>query len=62
MSIQAILMPMFVQVALTFVLLFWMGVLRLPRHPIRRRSKPEQIGFARAPLAAARAPDRQRLP
>ena len=28
MSIEAILMPMFVQVALTFVLLFWMGGLR----------------------------------
>ena len=29
MSIHAILMPMFVQVALTFVLLFWMAGLRL---------------------------------
>jgi hypothetical protein len=29
MSIHAILMPMFVQVALTFVLLFWMAALRL---------------------------------
>jgi hypothetical protein len=29
MSIEAILMPMFAQVALTFVLLFWMGFLRL---------------------------------
>jgi hypothetical protein len=28
MSIQAILMPLFAQVALTFVLLFWMGALR----------------------------------
>jgi hypothetical protein len=28
MSIQAILMPLFVQVGLTFVLLFWMGALR----------------------------------
>ena len=28
MSIQAILIPLFVQVALTFVLLFWMGGLR----------------------------------
>lgn len=28
MSIQAILIPMFVQVGLTFVLLFWMGALR----------------------------------
>jgi hypothetical protein len=29
MSIKAILIPMFVQVGLTFVLLFWMGVLRM---------------------------------
>lgn len=29
MSIQAILMPMFAQVALTFALLFWMSILRL---------------------------------
>ncbi|MGZ5779288.1 MAG: MAPEG family protein, partial [Croceibacterium sp.] len=29
MSIEAILIPMFAQVALTFVLLFWMSVLRL---------------------------------
>ena len=29
MSIQAILLPMFVQVGLTFVLLFWMQALRL---------------------------------
>jgi hypothetical protein len=29
MSIQAILLPMFVQVGLTFVLLFWMAALRL---------------------------------
>jgi hypothetical protein len=29
MSIQAILLPMFVQVALTFVLLFWMAALRM---------------------------------
>lgn len=29
MSIQAILLPMFVQVALTFLLLFWMTALRL---------------------------------
>jgi hypothetical protein len=28
MSVQAILLPMFVQVGLTFVLLFWMGALR----------------------------------
>ena len=36
MSIEAILMPMFAQVALTFVLLFWMGFLRLrPYDPAR---------------------------
>jgi hypothetical protein len=29
MSVQAILLPMFVQVALTFVLLFWMAGLRV---------------------------------
>ncbi len=29
MSIQAVLLPLFVQVALTFVLLFWMGSLRV---------------------------------
>ena len=29
MSVQAILIPMFVQAGLTFVLLFWMGALRL---------------------------------
>ena len=27
MSIQAVLLPLFVQVTLTFVLLFWMGYL-----------------------------------
>ena len=36
MSIEAILMPMFAQVALTFVLLFWMGFLRLSGLTIRR--------------------------
>ena len=29
MSLQAILLPLFVQVGLTFVLLFWMGYLRV---------------------------------
>ena len=29
MSIPAILLPLFVQIALTFVLLFWMGALRV---------------------------------
>ena len=31
MSIQAMLMPVFAQVALTFVLLFWMQLLRSAR-------------------------------
>ena len=61
MSIQAILMPMFAQVALTFVLLFWMG-----GAPAARASAPAQVepqrSAARAQLAAAGAPDRQRLP
>ena len=36
MSIEAILMPMFAQVALTFVLLFWMSLLRhRPSDPAR---------------------------
>jgi hypothetical protein len=44
MSIQAILMPLFVQVALTFVLLFWMGFLRT--RALRTGAvKPEQIAL-----------------
>jgi hypothetical protein len=44
MSIQAILMPMFAEVALTFVLLFWMGFLRM--QAIRSGAvKPEQIAL-----------------
>ncbi|MCJ7527994.1 MAG: MAPEG family protein [Methyloceanibacter sp.] len=44
MSIQAILMPMFAQVALTFVLLFWMGFLRT--RALRSGAvKPEQIAL-----------------
>jgi hypothetical protein len=44
MSIQAILMPMFAQVALTFVLLFWMGFLRT--QAIRSGAvKPERIAL-----------------
>ena len=61
MSIEAILMPMFAQVALTFVLLFWMGFLQAAA----LRSGAVQAATdrsARTPLAAARAPDRQRLP
>jgi hypothetical protein len=44
MSIQAILMPLFVQVALTFVLLFWMGFLRT-RALRTGVVKPEQIAL-----------------
>ena len=44
MSIEAILMPMFAQVALTFVLLFWMGFLRT--RALRSGAvKPEQIAL-----------------
>lgn len=44
MSIEAILIPMFAQVALTFVLLFWMGFLR---HQALRSGavKAEQIAL-----------------
>ena len=44
MSIEAILMPMFAQVALTFVLLFWMSVLRL-RAVRSGRCRPQQIAL-----------------
>jgi hypothetical protein len=44
MSIQAILMPMFAQVALTFVLLFWMSILRL-RVLRRGEVKPQQVAL-----------------
>jgi hypothetical protein len=44
MSVEAILMPMFVQVALTFVLLFWMLALRL--RAIRRgQVRPDQVAL-----------------
>ena len=44
MTIEAILLPMFVQVALTFVLLFWMGFLRT--RALRTGAvKPEQIAL-----------------
>lgn len=44
MSTEAILLPMFVQVALTFVLLFWMIILRL--RAIRRGEvSPQQIAL-----------------
>jgi hypothetical protein len=44
MSIQAILMPMFAQVALTFVLLFWMSILRL--RVLRRGDvRPQQVAL-----------------
>ena len=44
MSIQAILLPMFVQVALTFVLLFWMTILRL-RVLRRGEVRPQQVAL-----------------
>jgi hypothetical protein len=44
MSIEAILMPMFVQVALTFVLLFWTILLRL-RVVRRGEVRPEEIAL-----------------
>jgi hypothetical protein len=44
MSLEAILLPMFVQVALTFVLLFWTIILRLK---VLRRGEvsPEQVAL-----------------
>jgi len=44
MSTEAILMPMFVQVALTFVLLFWTIILRL-RAVRKGEVKPDQIAL-----------------
>ena len=44
MSTEAILLPMFVQVALTFVLLFWTIFLRL-RAVRRREVDPQQIAL-----------------
>ena len=60
MSIQAVLLPLFVQVMLTFVLLCWMAYLRTDAFKTRRG---ERRGYrlARAELAAAAEPDRQRL-
>jgi hypothetical protein len=52
MSMQAILMPVFAQVALTFVLLFWMQVLRL--RAIRRGDVPEHSVALREPNWPAR--------
>src|SRR5919109_2171060 len=42
MTLQAILVPMFVQVGLTFVLLFWMGALRM-RALRLGQVNPEQV-------------------
>lgn len=53
MSMQALLMPMFAQVALTFVLLFWMSFLRI--QAIREGLvQPESIAL-REPSWPARA-------
>ncbi len=49
MSIEAILIPMFAQVALTFVLLFWMSVLRL---------RAVRSGAVQAQQIALREPNR----
>lgn len=48
MTVQSILVPMFVQVALTFVLLFWMGVLRL---------RALRMGHVKPPQVALREPN-----
>jgi hypothetical protein len=47
MSFEAILLPMFVQVALTFVLLFWTIILRL-RAVRRGEVSPQQIALREA--------------
>jgi hypothetical protein len=47
MSMQAMLMPVFAQVALTFVLLFWMQILRL--RAIRLGQVPAQSVALREP-------------
>jgi hypothetical protein len=47
MSMQAMLMPVFAQVALTFALLFWMQVLRIKA--IRRGQVPAQSVALREP-------------
>jgi len=52
MSMQAILMPVFAQVVLTFVLLFWMQVLRL--RAIRLGQVPEHSVALREPNWPAR--------
>jgi hypothetical protein len=52
MSVQAILMPVFAQVALTFVLLFWMQTLRL--RAIRCWAVPERSVALREPNWPAR--------
>ena len=61
MTMQAMLMPVFAQVALTFVLLFWTLLLRF------QAIRQGQVGAARrrpqrAELAAACDADLQRLP
>ena len=52
MSIQAMLMPVFAQVALTFVLLFWMQFLRL--RAVRRGLVPAYAVALREPNWPAR--------
>ena len=52
MSMQAVLMPVFAQVALTFVLLFWMQFLRL--QAVRRGQVPAHEVALREPNWPAR--------
>ena len=52
MSMQAMLMPVFAQVALTFVLLFWMQYLRL--RAVRRGLVPAYAVALREPNWPAR--------
>jgi hypothetical protein len=61
MSMQAMLMPVFAQVALTFVLFFWIQFLRLGA--VRLGQVPANSVALREPkLASPRHPDWQRLP
>ena len=62
MSLVAILMPMFAQVVLTFVLLFWMALLRLQRGPVAAMSSPQQIALREPNWPPRVHSDRQRLP
>jgi hypothetical protein len=60
MTVQAILAPLFVLVALTFALLVWMGAVRFAA--VRRREVRVSDIALGTELAAARAADFQLLP